>query len=174
MLPRHDCPPGRLPFFKQRPSFKLLRFSITTLIILTVWAALILNANLNSSRVRASRLRTGTLVDETKIASEQYHEIQRRIKKEEPAHLRNLARLETTREFKRRLDAAFQQSTEANSNVRPVPGKFSIRKIPNLPFHSYVADEGYRYDFQVFLPDGLAARRPRRTTDTHLASPREF
>ena len=136
----------------------MLRFSITTLIILTVWAALILNANLNSSRVRASRLRTGTLVDETKIALEQYHEIQRHIKKEEPAHLRNLARLETTREFKRRLDAAFQQYTEANSNVRPVPGKISIRKIPNLPFHSYVADEGYRYEFQVFLPDGMATK----------------
>ncbi|MDG2186016.1 MAG: hypothetical protein P8K79_10085 [Mariniblastus sp.] len=147
----------------------MLRFSITTLIILTVWAALILNANLNSSRVRASRLRTGTLVYETKIAIEQNLEIQRSFKKEEPAHLRNLARLETTREFKRRLDAAFQQYTKANSDVRPVPGKISIRKIPNasasllmdnLPDRSIpiLTDEGYRYDFQVFLPDGMAAR----------------
>ena len=136
----------------------MLRFSIATLILLAVWVALILNAIQNFNRIQGSKVSTATLVRETKTAKDQNQEIQRRIKKDEPAYLRKLAQLETTREFKQRLAEAFRQYSETNSHVLPVPGKFSIRKIPNLPFHSYVADEGYRYDFQVFLPDRLAAR----------------
>ena len=147
----------------------MLRFSITTLIILTVWAALIVNAILHFNRIQDSKVRTSTVIKPLWRTEKDNTSLQSRIKKEQPAQLRNLSQIQTLNDFEQGLVGALQRYIEANTDVRPIPGKISIRKIPNasasllmdnLPDRSIpiLTDEGYRYDFQVFLPDGMAAR----------------
>ena len=125
----------------------MLRFSITTLIILTVWAALIVNANLNSSRIRASRLRTATVIKPLWRTEKDNTSLQSRIKKEQPAQLRNSSQIQTLNDFEQGLVEALQRYIEANADVRPIPGKISIRKIPKG-----------KNTFHIFVPSGLSAR----------------